>query len=202
MSQSAEGPDKPHLLLRLLAIVIGLAGLPLAIGGVYLLSLGGSFYYMLAGAGLVATAVQLWSGRMSGVHIYLAVLALTLLWSLWEVGTAFWPSVPRLVAPIFLGACALLVVPLIRPHHGRPAHARLYAGGGAALAAVFVGFVALMFRPHGVIQNDFTVVPGEVSATTAASGDDWYSYGKTGEGARYAPFDQITPENVSQLEVA
>ena len=31
---------------------------------------------------------------------------------------------------------------------------------------------------------------------------EWHAYGRTGHGQRYSPLDQITPENVAQLEVA
>ncbi|MFV0410815.1 MAG: hypothetical protein ACK5LJ_14315 [Paracoccus sp. (in: a-proteobacteria)] len=131
-------------------------------------------------------------GRMTGVWVYLLVLALTLIW----------PLVPRLVAPIFLGGCALLLVPLIPASSGQPADTMPFTLAGIALLAGFAVYLGLMFRPHGAISNPVRITAGQVSATTAASGENWYSYGKTGEGARYAPFDQITPENVSQLEIA
>lgn len=69
------------------------------------------------------------------------------------------------------------------------------------MAAVFAGFMLLIFCLHDIIQNEFTVVPGVVSATTVASGDNWYSCDKTGEGAPYVPLDQINLDNVKDLEV-
>lgn len=191
-----------NLLVRITGIVLLFAGLILAAGGAYLAVIGGSWYYLIAGLGIAAAGHFLARGRFLGALIYLAVFALTCIWAIWESGFDFWPLVPRLVAPIFIGAIVLLIVPLIRPEEGRPADTRPFVIGGLAMALVFVGYFAMMFRPHDIIRNDFSAVPGAVSATTAASGDNWYSYGKTGEGTRYAPFDQINRDNVKDLEVA
>lgn len=202
MAYSDAHPQNVNIIVRLVGIVLLLAGLILFGGGVYLAILGGSWYYLLAGLGIAAAGYSLLRGRFQGVLVYLGVFVLTCLWAFWEAGFNFWPLVPRLVAPIFIAAAVLLIVPLIRPSHGRPFDTRPFVIGGLAMALVFVGYFAMMFRPHDIVQNAFTAVPGAVSATTAASGDNWYSYGKTGEGARYAPFDQINTDNVKDLEVA
>jgi len=191
-----------HIALKIFGGLLIAIGLPLAIGGVYLLSLGGSWYYLVAGLGLAASGLYLFRGLMTGVWIYLAVLLLTLLWALAEVGLQFWPLVPRLVAPLFLAAVALLLTPLIAQTARRPAGTRPFTLTGAALMFGFVAYLGLMLLPHGVISNPISFAPGQTSAATAAAGNDWYSYGRTGEGARFAPFDQITPENVTELEVA
>ena len=97
-----------HFVVRIVALLLLLAGLPLLVGGVMLIYYGGSWYYALAGACIASAGIRLWRGRMSGVYLFLTVLLLTAIWSYYEVGIAFWPSVPRLVAPIFLGALVLL----------------------------------------------------------------------------------------------
>ncbi|WP_221931597.1 hypothetical protein [Palleronia caenipelagi] len=191
-----------NILVRLVGLVLILAGLPLVFGGIYLLTLGGSFYYLIAGIGLASSGLLLWRGEMMGVYAYILVFVFTLIWAFWEVGLSFWPLVPRLIAPIFLAGAVLLIVPLIRPADGRPYKTGGFVLGGLAMMAGFAAYFAGMFLPHDVIQNDVEIVPGQVSAATADSGDNWYSWGKTPEGARYAPFDQITAENVDRLEVA
>ena len=201
MNERATG-GKPHILLRLFGLLLGLIGIVLAGGGLYLISLGGSWYYGIAGLLILLAAYRSFRGEAAGLYLYLAVFLGTLVWALWEAGFAFWPLVPRLVAPIFLAACALLLLPLVDPARGRPAQGRPFAIGGLAMAAVFAGFMVLMFQPHGIIRNDVTITPGKVSQATQAVGDDWISWGKTTEGTRYATADQITPENVSQLEIA
>lgn len=187
-----------HIIIRIFAIVLGLVGLGLLGGGIYLIALGGSWYYALAGAGLVYSAWRCWRGDITGIWAYLGVFVLTVIWAIWEAGFSFWPQVPRLVAPLFLAAAALLQVPLFPERRG--AANRPFWLGGLALMLGFAAFFAGMFLPHDVVRNNFTVVPGQVSATTVAMGGDWTSYGRTGESTRYAPIDQINRENVAQLE--
>lgn len=97
-----------------LAIIIFLFAVPLVIGGVYLISLGGSWYYALAGAGLVATAVLLGQQRMVALHLYFVVWLVTLIWAFWEVGLDWWDQVPRLVAPSVVLILILIVTPALR----------------------------------------------------------------------------------------
>ena len=62
----ADDVRRPHpilwLYLVVVAIITGLTGLVLAGGGAWLLSLGGSWYYLVAGIGLVASAYFLLRG--------------------------------------------------------------------------------------------------------------------------------------------
>ncbi|MDP3401172.1 MAG: membrane-bound PQQ-dependent dehydrogenase, glucose/quinate/shikimate family, partial [Brevundimonas sp.] len=87
-----------------LGAVFILVGLPLVIGGVWLLALGGSFYYLPAGLALVVSGALLAVGRPLGAWIYTGLYVLTLLWALWEVGLNGWALVPRVVAPTILMA--------------------------------------------------------------------------------------------------
>ena len=194
MPASARVP----ITIRIFAIVLGLVGLGLLGGGIYLIALGGSWYYALAGVGLAYSAWRCWRGDITGIWVYLGVFVLTVIWAIWEAGFSFWPQVPRLVAPLFLAAVALLLVPVFPERRG--AANRPFRLGGLALMLGFAAFFAGMFLPHDVVRKDFTAVPGQVSATSAAMGGDWTSYGRTGEGTRYAPLDQINRENVAQLE--
>lgn len=187
--------------VRLLAVVLLLVGAPLLVGGAYLIALGGSWYYAPAGAGILACAYLLWRGRLLGVYVYLVVFVLTLAWSFAEVGFVFWPLVPRLVAPVFLGAAVLFVAPLLRGAE-RPRRSAPFLAGGLAMAAAFVLFLAGMFSPHDVIRHEAAPSKGAVNKATAAAGNDWPAYGRTVQGTRYAPFDQITPANVQNLQVA
>lgn len=191
-----------HILIRIFAIVLGIFGLGLLLGGIYLIVLGGSWYYALAGAGLAVSALMMWRGQIAGVWLYLAVFAATILWALWEVGLTFWPLVPRIVAPLFMAALALMLVPLFPARGGRPAHARLFVFAGLACAAAFIAYFAAMFRPHDIIHNQIALTPGQVDQTSVDAGDNWYAWGRTGKGMRYANAAQITPENIGDLQVA
>lgn len=83
----------------ILAIVLTLFGLALFAGGVWLIFLGGSWYYALAGAGLLMTAWLLITSPGDALPVYGLVWMATVIWAFWEVGTDWWAQVPRLVAP-------------------------------------------------------------------------------------------------------
>ena len=201
MSAQVTG-DRPKLLLRLFGLLLGVIGLALAGGGIYLITLGGSWYYAIVGVLILLAAIGTFRGQAAGLYLYLAVFLGTVLWAIWEVGFAFWPLVPRLVAPIFLAGCALLLLPLVRPAQGRPASGRPFVLAGLAMGLGFVAFMALMFQPHDVIRNDVALTAGKVSAATEAAAGDWLAWGRTNEGLRFATADQITPANVDKLDVA
>lgn len=201
MNQLNQEYTAPNLYVRLFSLLLGLIGSILLSGGVYLILLGGSWYYALAGAGSGISALWLWQGRIKGVWIFLAGCLLTVIWSLFEVGLDFWPLVPRLVAPIFLCSLVLFIAPsLDYKQHVKSKIPFMMSGG--ALMLVFVLFIVGMFRPHDIVSNNLVLSKGNISKTTLDAGNDWYAYGRTGYGNRYVPSDQITPENIGKLEVA
>jgi quinoprotein glucose dehydrogenase len=77
-------------------IVLILIGLVLAVGGVWLVSLGGSGYYLVAALGCWITAVLLLKQRTAAWWAYALLLVGTLVWALWEAGLAWWPLAARL----------------------------------------------------------------------------------------------------------
>ncbi len=101
---SVRTPKPP----RVYASILGLISLVLLAGGIYLAILGGSPYYMIAGAVILTSAVLLWRGSRRGAHLYWLMLIATLLWSFWEVGLNGWALVPRLLLPILLGVWLLM----------------------------------------------------------------------------------------------
>jgi len=101
-------------LLVILGVFIALAGVAMAAGGIWLISLGGSWYYLLAGIGLAVAGVLLLFERLSGVWLYLAVVAATVLWALWEVGMDAWQLLPRLLALAVLAVVLLFFIPHLR----------------------------------------------------------------------------------------
>src|SRR5438067_612571 len=85
-------------------LLLLITGLGLAVPGVYLVLLGGSAYYAIAGFAILVSALLVLRRRVWGICLYWTLLALTLAWSLWEVGLDGWALMPRLV---FLAAGAL-----------------------------------------------------------------------------------------------
>jgi quinoprotein glucose dehydrogenase len=83
-------------------ILLVLLALPLVVGGGYLLALGGSAYYVIAGLVLLVCAMLLWQGKRSGAQLYWLLFAGTLAWSFWEVGLDAWALLPRLLLFVVL----------------------------------------------------------------------------------------------------
>jgi quinoprotein glucose dehydrogenase len=110
--------------LWLVAGLCLLIGAVLTVGGIWLIVLGGSWYYALAGAALVVSGILLWRWQMAGVWLYLIVFAATVVWALWERGLTLWPQVPRILAPTILLILVLLTIPIIRRRS-----VRLHIGG-------------------------------------------------------------------------
>ncbi|WP_223217028.1 membrane-bound PQQ-dependent dehydrogenase, glucose/quinate/shikimate family [Agrobacterium pusense] len=195
--------------ITLFTIVTGLTGLSLAAGGGYLLSLGGTAYYLVAGLMLLATAALYALRRPSGAFVYLVLYVGTWIWALAEVGFDFWGLLPRIVAPTILGFFAALLAPAVAAKGSIIYHRTCYGIAGAT-AVVFLVFVALMFRPHGVVSATAelaanTQATSAAQMTTAANSkapSQWRFYGRDRAGTRFAPYDQITKDNIKDLEVA
>ncbi|WP_435169395.1 glucose dehydrogenase [Falsirhodobacter sp. 1013] len=96
-----------------LSIVLALFGLALFGGGIWLIVLGGSWYYALAGFGLMVTAWLLARQRRAALPLYVVIWLLTVIWAFWEVGLDVWAQVPRLVAPTVVLVLIVLVLPAL-----------------------------------------------------------------------------------------
>ncbi len=225
---AGQGTDEPGRMARFyvatVAVFVGLFGAVLAAGGIWLITLGGSWYYALAGIGMVAAAVLLLRRRVTGVWLYVLVFAATVVWALWERGLSGWPQVPRLVGHSVMLILVLLTVPILQR---RNAERRTRAGrSGLATAALVIlagSSVVWLTKPSGIeaqttSKSDSRIVANlktgsddesnpelreQGSGSTGLQvGKDWPAYGGTYEATRYSPLDQITPDNVSQLEQA
>jgi quinoprotein glucose dehydrogenase len=180
--------------------LLALIGLVLLIGGAWLAALGGSIYYLLAGLGLVASAVLLVRGNAAGGYLYLLVFALTLVWAVWEVGLNAWALVPRVVGPAVLAILVLLVLPLVSPTW------KWRSAIGASAGVLALVALGILVSP-GQLKAGPAVVAGAMAAampdpSLMPVGDDWPAYGGTYSARRYSPLAQITPDNVGRLERA
>lgn len=119
----------------LLGIVLVLFGLPIALGGAWLIILGGSWYYLPAGIGLLLTAYFLFRRDMSAIWVYLVTYFGTVVWALWESGMNGWAQVPRLLAPTIVLVLVLTTLPLLRGPRAR------LRTGMAAAAVTIVGMI-------------------------------------------------------------
>ena len=199
--RESNSAERGRLFPLVMAIIVGLIGLWLTGLGAYLAALGGSLYYVIAGIGLLATAVLLYRRNAIALAVYAVVLAGTLIWALAEVGFDFWQLSPRgnLLVPI---AVVLLLPWLTRAL--KPATSAIRGAGlalSAALACSVIVLVAALFQnPH----DQQGQLPGvrATGVTYAAAPGDWPAYAGTWAGLKWSPLSQITPANANQLQAA
>jgi quinate dehydrogenase (quinone) len=178
--------------------VVALAGLPLVLGGGYLIFRGGSPYYFLAGAAVLTTGILAARRNPASGLVYATTLAATLGWALWEAGFVFWPLLPRLFAPAILGLFLLLVIPTA------PRGSRRNQSGAAVglLSLVLLGVLGASVPATFTWGEAATPATVRPQAPAAERGAEWRAYGRDPGGSRYSPVDQINRENVNELDVA
>lgn len=175
-----------------LGILLLIFGLPIAGLGAWLIALGGSWYYLPAGIGLVVTAIFLFRRDRMAFWVYLVVYAATVVWALWEAGFNGWAQVPRLVAPTVVLALMLLTLPALRS-----GSLRRLGPGMAAAAVTLVGAIgAIGIANHGVEPGYAQESPGEQSP-----GEEIPPPDEQGP-AEPAPPPAATPEPDNTLEPA
>jgi quinoprotein glucose dehydrogenase len=243
----------------LVGVVLLVFGLPVAAGGLWLITLGGSWYYLPAGIGLLATSWFLFRRDVVAVWIYLMTWIATLIWALWEAGLDGWAQVPRLLAPTIMLFLVLSTLPVLRGsihRFGTGAMAAVLALAGAigTIGVANHGFQTTIAQevdepvaqpegpPATATPEALEAAPAEPAASpteppeTGAPampvdagdapegapleaggelvvpesaeptyvslevGQDWPAYGGTHAALRYSPLDQITKENVGELE--
>lgn len=184
------------------ALLMLLMGLYLTIGGGILLGKGGSWYFVLMGLAMLASATLLLARRRAGAHLYALAFVLTLVWAWWDAGWEFWPLVSRLMVfavlglLVALGYAQLEAGKLVMNDYGRL---------GAAVSVVVLGLAIVAtavsaFSPKGVIAPEVTEVPSVGSMEIKAS--DWTDWGQGPAGQRFAAVEQISRDNVDKLAVA
>ncbi|RVQ64723.1 membrane-bound PQQ-dependent dehydrogenase, glucose/quinate/shikimate family [Croceicoccus ponticola] len=185
-------------------ILLAIIGIVLAAGGGWLVSLGGSPYYLLAGLACLLSGWFFVRGDRRGVWIYAAMLLATLGWSLWEVGLDFWQLLPRLAGPTVLGV--ILALPWIRRGitAAHDAFTRLAAPLAATLAVIALVVAFTRVQPYEITPAN-SASPGFTSVAAAATNGapaNWTAYGANASGTRHSPASQITAANVASLEPA
>ncbi|KRA97880.1 glucose dehydrogenase [Devosia sp. Root685] len=199
-------------------VVLLVFGLPIAAGGLWLITLGGSWYYLPAGIGLLLTAWFLFQRSLNALWIYIITYIATLIWALWEVGLDGWGQVPRLIAPTIVLILVLTTVPMLRGsvrRFGQAAAAGLVLAGalgvvgianqgiGTPLAQEMEEPAAVTPEPYGGPADaapELVAVPAQPTYVALETGADWPAYGGTHRALRYSPLEQITKENVAGLE--
>jgi len=215
--QAGHVTRTPALLVA--GAVIALLGAVLVAGGVWLITLGGSWYYLIAGASFLLTAFFLVTGATTALWIYAAVVAGTMGWALWEVGFDWWALAPR-GGVIFLIGLFLLTPGVTRAldrsrrtdrldsrPDAAPPQVSAFRGAGLPLtaalcAALVVAVTSWFIDPHQIEGSVQEAPAGTAVGAQDVPPGEWHAYGRTGYGQRYSPLTQITPANAAKLDVA
>jgi quinoprotein glucose dehydrogenase len=193
-----------YWLTMLLALAITLIGIVLFVGGVYLISLGGSPYYAIAGALLILTGLLLFGGQQVAIWVYGLTFLFTLVWALWERGFNGWAQVPRLLGPAILLVLVLLTNPVLRrlgPLGWSPRVRPAMASGMVMALALAVGLpLAIQHGPAYAQSAALTAGLAVPIDPAGIPGADWPVYGGNNSATRYSSLAEITPDNVAGLQ--
>lgn len=193
-----------EILCLVAGVLLVLLGGGLAFGGGWLIALGGSFFYFLAGLAMVATGVGVFLRRAWAAPVAFGLLAVSVVWAIWEVGLDFWQLVPRVVVFLVIAIGVAAVTPLLRRKDGEARALKPRQAGilSAVLGLAFVAVIVGMFQPHAEIAARGGAVQASNPSAGQGQGDDWNHFGRDLGGNRFAPFTQINKQNVKDLKVA
>ena len=189
----------------ILALLLFLFGGGFAGGGVYLLSLGGSTYYLVGGILVLLSAVQLWRGKPSALWLYVLFSAFTLFWAIYEAGFDGWSLAPRLLIPAGFGVW--MALPWIKRWlYPNPGEGQVPSGARACLTLSVAAVVVILgaaLKPLDEPAAFPSAVNFPVDAKlTGSEGGEWKHFGNTLAGTRFSPLTQINIDNVDQLKPA
>ena len=198
---AGPGRNDRSLLVMIIGIIIALVGLVLAAGGAWLTLLGGSIFYLLAGALLLASGLLLFRGRTSGAWLYVAAYVMSLIWGLAEAGLDGWALIPFTAGPTILLILVLAALSLLDPPRWRW---RRSLGISVVVVAIIVlcGFTISRINQPQVGEMPPLLTAAMFDPSPLPVGSDWPAYGGTYAAQRYSPLGQITPDNVAKLERA
>lgn len=188
------------------SMLLGILGIVLAVGGVWLAALGGSWYYIVVGCAFIASAVLLRRRRATTFILFAFIILCSLAWALYEAGPDWWALAPRGGVIVIVGLLLLVCWFRENPERiGTQAQAWRFGGlvlAGSLLAALGVAFYSMTIDVHEV-RGNVAAGGGELPPSEAAvPPGEWPAYGRTTGGSHYSPLDQIRPENVAGLAKA
>ena len=177
-------------------ILLLLIGLLLTIPGGFLVYLGGSPYYVIAGIATIAVAVLMIKRSSLAPRVYAIILGLTLIWALYEAELDFLALLPRLAA--WMGLGLWFFTPWYRQilavRHGNKIPATkiwIAAPGFAAALALLIASV------QGYTQNGTGTIRSVVDNNPTT---DWRHYGNDDGGTRFAQMADINSDTVGNLK--
>ncbi|GBQ27539.1 membrane-bound PQQ-dependent dehydrogenase, glucose/quinate/shikimate family [Gluconacetobacter azotocaptans] len=196
-------------LIYLTGVALILLGVALAAPGVWLIALGDSSYYAVAGALMVASGILIALGRRAGLWVYAAMLAYTLIWALSRVGLDGWRLLPPLALPSGIGLWVFgpWVGGRMNDPSGRIRVNRAVLGGMGGCAALFACMFACgwaITASRTIQHNPFPAdrVGGALTNAESLANNEWRYMGGTSAGDRFGVATQITAKNAHNLKPA
>ncbi len=184
-----------HWFLLTLFFLIGLMCVSL---GAYLVYLGGSIYYAFAGIAVLLTWWFLMRGNTGAIFVYGGLIAVTLIWAIYESGIDFLSLLPRVA--MWLGLGLWFVTPWYAKSLRRKGNTELVANKKWIVIPALATVAVLVFAgaKGPVDKGSGTGSVREINDAEPTS--DWRHWGNSVGGTRFAEIDQINTETVARLK--
>ena len=199
----SEPHSKSQPIFKIWCFILGFAllltGLFYLIGGGKLISLGGSWYFFIAGLLTTASAIFVFRKKSLGVWLFTLVFIGTLIWAWFDAGWDFWALFSRLMFPAGVFAALLFTLPAIRRYQAQSSLVvPAYTGATVVVIGMLIAFYQ-MFQPHPTVVasgQELPLIPVDVDKQQV----NWQHYGNDTGGSRFAALDQINRNNVKDLK--
>lgn len=199
----SEPHSKSQPIFKIWCFILGLAllltGLFYLIGGGKLISLGGSWYFFIAGLLTTASAIFVFRKKAFGVWLFALVFVGTLVWAWFDAGWDFWALFSRLMFPAGVFAALLFTSPAIRRYQAQSSLVvPAYTGATVVVIGMLIAFYQ-MFQPHPTVAasgQELPLIPVDADKQQV----NWQHYGNDTGGSRFAALDQINRNNVKDLK--
>ena len=106
MKRASRATGVSRFLLLGLGVIIALLGIALAVGGAKLVSLGGSWYFLIGGVAMAIAGLLIARRNPAGAWLFAAFLVGTAIWAVADVGLVFWPLFSRVFMFAAIGMVA------------------------------------------------------------------------------------------------
>lgn len=177
-------------------VLFSIISLLLTLLGGFLVYLGGSIYYLVAGMSLAVTVYQMVKRNPQAMKLYSGIIAITLVWAIWEAELYLLNLLPRTAAWLVLGLW--FFTPWYRDTLNISVQASLKPNRKwLALPISATVLVLVIASLQGYTQNGTGTVR-TVSVSDATK--DWQHYGNSAGGTRFGELEQINLQNVGELK--
>lgn len=211
-TESAKSSTGWKIFIVYLAL-LAVFGVALTYAGAKLLMLGGSAYYVLAGLGVLISALLLLAKKGSGFWVFALTSIATLIWAVYESGFNGWAYIPRVGWLAGFSLVMLCFWSTVKAKISLPRSAWLLVNG--VLPVVMIALILVQITwPKDIktIQAPATSSTGINGRSTVVSPDgnvagshdesNWTAYAGSNLANHYSSASQINVSNVSQLQQA